>query len=85
MAVDCITSSNCNLMHEDTLVENPSEIAIERARNFYNLKEALTESRNEVTGLPITSISKVFIDSWDIEDIAALINELGEVVGELTS
>lgn len=61
------------------------DIALERSRTYANLREAVGSARDEVTGLPITNVSRIFLDQWCIEDIAALINELGERVGELTS
>lgn len=62
-----------------------TDIGIERARAYHNLSHALKEARDEATGLPITSIARLIKDSMYVEDIAALMNELGEYACEFNS
>lgn len=61
------------------------EVNTARRMAYYHLTEALKETRDEINGITIREISGAMRESMSIEEIAALMNELGEYTSEFNS
>lgn len=61
------------------------EINIEKAMVRHNLYQSLRDAREDIAGLTIMEIAQTLRDAMPIEDLAAIMNELGEFTSEFIS
>lgn len=60
------------------------EINIEKAMTRQALFQSLRDSREDIAGMTVREIAQTMRDAVPIEDLAAIMNELGEFTGEFT-